>query len=166
MCRVENTYLILQRDHGRKRLTFTFYKLKKQEEKRKSQIGIPELVKATRNSTAADVSAVNAELESFSKKKGRKGSSYDTSIHSRVKEEVGKYAYNNGTQTAINCFKSKYSQYTFLRTCIDNWKCKFNNQKENLLLPIFSKRGRSNAMRDDLLQGILEEVIGIRLLEL
>ena len=41
------------------------------------------------------MSAVNAKLESFSKKKGRKGSSYDTSIHSRFKEEVGKYAYNN-----------------------------------------------------------------------
>ena len=36
---------------------------------------IPQLVKATGNVTAADVSAVNAELESFSKKKERQGSS-------------------------------------------------------------------------------------------
>ena len=35
----------------------------------KSQTGIPELVKATGNVTAADASAVNAELESFSEKK-------------------------------------------------------------------------------------------------
>ena len=35
---------------------------------------IPRLVKATQNVTAADASAVNAELESFSKKKERQGS--------------------------------------------------------------------------------------------
>ena len=35
--------------------------------KNKSQPGIPELVIATRNVTTAGVSAVNAELESFSK---------------------------------------------------------------------------------------------------
>ena len=34
----------------------------------KSQTGTQELVKATRTVTAADASAVNAELESFSKK--------------------------------------------------------------------------------------------------
>ena len=51
-------------------------------------------VKATGNVTAADASNVNAELERFSKKKGRKGSSYNTSIPSRVKEEV------ENTQTA------------------------------------------------------------------
>ena len=53
--------------------------------------GIPELVKATGKVTAAEWSAAdaNAELESFSKKKGRNGSSYNTSIPFRVKEEVG-----------------------------------------------------------------------------
>lgn len=45
----------------------------------------------------ADVQAVNAKVESFSKKEGRNGSSYNTSLPSRVKEKVGKYAYNNGT---------------------------------------------------------------------
>ena len=52
-----------------------------------------------------------------------------------VKEEVGKYAYSNGTQVTINYIKSKYPQYTFLRTSINNWKRKFNNQKEDLLSP-------------------------------
>ena len=55
-----------------------------------------------------------------------------------------KYAYNNGTQAAINLFKSKCSQYAFLRTSINNWKCKFNNQKEDFLPPVFNKRGRPN----------------------
>ena len=57
---------------------------------------IPRLVKATGNVTAADASAVNAELESFSKKK-EQGSSYNTNIPSRIKEEVGKYAHTYGT---------------------------------------------------------------------
>ena len=39
------------------------------------------------------------------RKKGRKGTSYNTGIPSRVKEEVVKYAYSNWTQAAINHFK-------------------------------------------------------------
>ena len=39
-----------------------------QKDKKKFQTDIPELVKATGNVTVADASAVNAELESFSKK--------------------------------------------------------------------------------------------------
>ena len=74
---------------------------------------IPRLVKATGNVTAADASAVNAELESFSEKKERQGSSYNTNIPSRIKEEVGKYAHTYGTQAAIKHFKSKYPHYTF-----------------------------------------------------
>ena len=65
----------------------------------------------------------------------------NTSIHSRVKEEVRKYAYSNGTQAAINCFKLKYPQYTFLRTSINNWKGKFNKQKEDLLTKVTKNKG-------------------------
>ena len=43
--------------------------------------------------------------ESFSKKKGRKGSSYNTSKPSCIKEETGKYAHSNKMQAAINRFK-------------------------------------------------------------
>ena len=50
------------------------------------------------------------------RKKGRKGTSYNTGIPSRVKEEVVKYAYSNWTQAAINHLKSKHPQCTFLRT--------------------------------------------------
>ena len=52
-----------------------------------------------------------------------------------VKEEVGKCAYSNKMQAAINYIKSKYPQCTFIRTPINNWKRKFNNQKEDLLSP-------------------------------
>ena len=81
MCRVENTYFMLKRDYGDKRFAFIFYKPKKNK-KNKSQTGIPEIVKATGNVTATDASAVNAELESSSKEKGGKGSSYNTSLFS------------------------------------------------------------------------------------
>ena len=113
---------------------------------------IPRLVKATGNVTAADASAVNAELESFSKKKERQGSSYNTNIP-RIKEEVGKYARTYGTQAAIKRFKSKYPHYTFLRTTINNWKRKFN-KKEGVPSesPTFRKAGRPNIVRDELVQ--------------
>ena len=52
----------------------------------------------------------------------------------------------------------------FLRTSINNWRRKFNNQKENLLSPTFNKRGRPNLVRDDFLQKIKEVVTGVRLL--
>ena len=74
-----------------------FYVPKK---KNKSQTGIPESVKAIGNVMAANTSAVNAEMEIFSKKKGRKDSLYNTNMPS--KGEVGKYAHSNGPQAAIN----------------------------------------------------------------
>ena len=40
----------------------------------------------------------------------------------------------------------------FLRTSIRNRKGKFNDQKEDLLPPIFSKRGRPNLGRDGIVQ--------------
>ena len=125
---------------------------------------IPRLVKATGNVTAADASAVNAELESFSKKKERQGSSYNTNIPSRIKEEVGKYAHTYRTQAAIKRFKSKYPHYTFLRTTINNWKRKFN-KKEGVPSesPTFRKAGRPNIVRDELVQKIKEVIGGVRL---
>ena len=109
-------------------------------------------------------SAVNAELESFSKKKERQGSSYNTNIPSRIKEEVGKYAHTYGTQAAIKRFKSKYPHYTFLRTTINNWKRKFN-KKEGVPSesPTFRKAGRPNIVRDELVQKIKEVIVGVRL---
>ena len=125
---------------------------------------IPRLVKATGNVTAADASAVNAELESFSKKKERQGSSHNTNIPSCIKEEVGKYAHTYRTQAAIKRFKSKYPHYTFLRTTINNWKRKFN-KKEGVPSesPIFRKAGRPNIVRDELVQKIKEVIVGVRL---
>ena len=116
----------------------------------KKKSGIPELVKAIGNVTAADASAVNAELEIFSKKIRKKDTSYNTSILTRVMEEVGKYVYSNGTKATINNFKCKYPQYDFFRTSNNNWKRKFNNQEKDLLSPIFSKRGRPYLVRDNL----------------
>ena len=54
-------------------------------------------------------------------------------------------------------------QYTFLNTSTNNWKCKFNNQKEDLLPLIFNKHGRPNLVRNGLLQEIKEVIIGVRL---
>ena len=107
--------------------------------KKTSHAGNPKLIKINRNVAAAGMSTVNNKLVSFSKKKGKQGSSCNISKLSRAKEEVRKYTYSNRTYAATNNFKLKYPKYTFFRTSIHNWNCKFNNQKENLLSPIFSK---------------------------
>ena len=88
--------------------------------KKKSQTGIPELVKATGNVAAAVLTA-NAELGSFNNKKEERAL---TSIPSLVKEEVDIYAYNNRIQTPINRYKPKFPQYTFLHISINNCKLK------------------------------------------
>ena len=71
--------------------------LRSQKNKKKSQTGTSKLVKTTGTVTAANASAVNAKLESFDQKKGRRQPLYNTSIPSRVIEEVRKYAYSNRT---------------------------------------------------------------------
>ena len=87
---------MLNSDHDN---TMIFYVPKK---KNKSHTGIPESVKAIGNVMTANTSALNAEMEIFSKKKGRKDSLCNTSITSRTKGEVGKYAHSNRPQAAIN----------------------------------------------------------------
>ena len=69
ICRVENTYLMIRRNHSNKRFTFIFYRLKTLKKKKKSQTCIPEFAKVTRannKATATVTSAVNVELDSFS----------------------------------------------------------------------------------------------------
>ena len=72
--------------------------------------------------------------QNFREKKGRKGSSYNTSIPSCVKED--------------NCFKSKYLQYVFKYIYLQ-LETKFNLQRL-----IFNKHGRPNLVIDNLLQKI------------
>ena len=79
-----------------------------------------------------------------------------------MKEEVGKFVYSYGPEAAINRFKSKYAQYAFVYTTINNSKRKFANQKENVPSPKFHDPGRPNIFRDDLLQKMKIVVIGVQ----
>ena len=98
---------------------------------------IPRLVKATGNVTAADASAVNAELESFS---GLVIQYQYTFSYQRRSWKICTHLRN--TQAAIKRFKSKYPHYTVLRTTIDNWKRKFNKKGVPSESPTFRKAGR------------------------
>ena len=74
-----------------------FYFTRQINKKKTSQAGNPKLIKINRNVAAAGVSTVNTKLVSFSKKKGKQGSSCNISKPSRVKEAVRKYAYSKRT---------------------------------------------------------------------
>ena len=80
-----------------------------------------------------------------------------------MKEEVGKYAYRYETKAAIKRCKSKYPQYTFVITTINNENGKFDKQKEHVSSLKFNKLGEPNIAKDDLLQEIKDVVIGVRL---
>ena len=51
-------------------------------------------------------------------------------IPAKIKKEVGLYARNFGTASAIKKFATKYPKYSFLRTTVNTWKKKCNDDDE------------------------------------
>ena len=51
-------------------------------------------------------------------------------IPAKIKKEVGLYARDFGTASAIKKFSTKYPKYSFLRTTVNTWKKKCNDDDE------------------------------------
>ena len=134
-------------EEGSQRQEIYVYILLAKRMKRKSQTNIPELVKATRSFTAVDTSTVNAELENLLREK-----------EDRVLYTINAVLVNHlvlrrkWRNMHIATEHKLQSQCSFLHTSINSWKRRFNKQNKDFLPLIFSKRGRPNLVRDDLLQ--------------
>ena len=76
-----------------------------------------------------------------------------------MKEEVGKYALTYGTNAAIKRFSTKYTQYDFIRTTVNNWKSRFANKQGGAKSQMFSKVGRPNKANDELMAKIKDVII-------
>ena len=119
---------------------------------------MPDLVKSSGHATLADAEAANKELKvANSIQKRRK---YALNIPSRIRAEVGKYALRYDTQGARKRFSSKYPQYEFKRSIVNNWKEKTTREPESREGQ-FTKVGRPNKVNDEIMLKIKEVIIGI-----
>ena len=112
--------------HGTRDLRSYFSAKAKENNKETRSVKVnltPELVQTLEHVTSADAAAVNTELKTASSIQRR--GKYVLNIPPRIKAEVGKYALSYGTQAARKSFSSKYPQYEFKRSTVNNWKNKF-----------------------------------------
>ena len=77
---------------------------------------------------------------------------YNKIFPETIKREAGKYALLHRTKATVERFNKVYPKYTFVRTTINNWKLKINNEKDGKT--IFKKKGRPNLVSDDFMKKI------------
>ena len=52
---------------------------------------------------------------------------YQVEIPAKIKKEIGPYAKDFGTASAIKKFLIRYPKYSFIRTTVNTWKKKCND---------------------------------------
>ena len=136
-----------------KKAFLSYFKSKKKiEETRDVQLtGI--FKPATSNVYRAELAFAEQEEERSISKKQR----YQKSIPEKIKIEVGRYAKDFGTQSAIKKFSAKYPQHVFNRTSVNYWKGKSGK------VASFKRAGRPNTLSDDLLRKVKDIAIGTRM---
>ena len=79
-----------------------------------------------------------------------------------IRAKTGKYALCYGTQPVRKRFSSKYPQYEFKWSTVNNWKKKLTIDPQSRKGQ-FTKAGRPNKVNDELMLKIKEVIIGILL---
>ena len=69
----------------------------------------------------------------------------------------------NGTKFELEKFNTKYPQYTFVRTSVNNWKKKIENDKKQNIVTVVAKKGRPNLSDDETLAKVRDGITGTRL---
>ena len=69
----------------------------------------------------------------------------------------------NGTKFELEKFNTKYPQYTFVRTSVNNWKKKIENDKKQNIVTVIAKKGRPNLSDDETLAKVRDGITGTRL---
>lgn len=77
-------------------------------------------MKSSEHVTLTDTEAVKKLLKAATS--SQKRGTYTWNILSGIRAEVGKYALCYGTTAAGKSFSSKYRQYEFKRSTVNNWK--------------------------------------------
>ena len=77
----------------------------------------------TENVTSAEVAYAEEEMQ----KTYERPKKYQVEIPAKINKEVGLYARDFGTASAIKKFTTKYPKYSFIRTTVNTWKKKCND---------------------------------------
>ena len=117
------------------------------------------LTSASGSLNQAELHAISEEVKSSVQPRKH----YNTSIPERIKNEVGEYALINGTKSVLEKFNKKYPQYNFVRTSVNNWKKKIENDKKQNIVTVIAKKGRPNLLDDETLAKVRDGITGIRL---
>lgn len=119
----------------------------------------PFVTSASGSLNQAEIHAISEEVKSSVQTRKH----YNTSVPERIKIEVGEYALINGTKSALEKFNTKYPQYTFIRTSVNNWKKKIENNKKQNISTTIAKKGRPNLLDDETLAKVRDGITGIRM---
>ena len=103
----------------------------------------PFLTSGSGSLNQAELHAISEEVKSSVQPRKH----YNTSVSERIKNEFGQYALVNGTKSALEKFKTKYPQYTFVRTSVNNWKKKIENDKKTKHCDCDSKKRLTKSFR-------------------
>ena len=85
------------------------------------------LTSVTENVTSAELAYAEEEMQ----KTYERPKKYQVEIPAKIKKEVGLYARDFHTASAIKKFTTKYPKYSFIRTTVNTWKNKCNDADWN-----------------------------------
>ena len=119
----------------------------------------PFVTSASGSLNQAEIHAISEEVKSSVQTRQH----YNTSVPERIKIEVGEYPLINGTKSALEKFNTKYPQYTFIRTSVNNWKKKIENNKKQNISTTIAKKGGPNLLDDETLAKVRDGITGIRM---
>jgi len=112
---------------------------------------------ATEDISNAELTFVEEEIQKSIKRPEK----YQKAIPEQIKREVGMYANDFGTASAIKKFTVKYDKYIFNRTTVNSWKNKYNSTIANKDV-VFKKAGRPNLLDNNLIKKVKDIAIGTR----
>ena len=97
------------------------------------------LTSVIENVTSAELAYVEEEMQ----KTYEQPQKYQVEIRAKIKKEVGLYARDFGTASAIEKFTTKYQKYPFIKTTVNTWKKNCNDGDWTVIKRI----GRPNLLR-------------------
>ena len=106
----------------------------------------------TENVTSADLAYTEEEMQ----KRYERPKKYQAQIPAKIKKEVGLYAWDFGTASAIKKFTNKYRKYSFIRTTVNTWKKECNDSDWTVIKTI----GRPNLLDSGTLMKVKRHCVG------
>ena len=113
------------------------------------------LTSATENATPGELAYAEVEMrKTYTRQK-----KYQVAIPAKTKKEVGLYARDFGTASAIKKFTTKYPKSSFIRTAVTIWKKKSIDGDWTVIKGV----GRPNLLDHGMLKKVEDIALGTRM---